>query len=83
MKILFFARMKQIAGRGEVDIDIPPDVKTISALVDLLKTHDEGLAHVFADMRIVRAAINRKHVQLDALIAGAEEIAFFPPVTGG
>jgi sulfur-carrier protein len=83
MKIMFFARMKQLAGRGEADVDIPADVKTISALIDFLKSGDEGLAQAFADMRIVRAAINRKHVQLDALIEGAEEIAFFPPVTGG
>ena len=83
MKILYFARMRQLAGRAEQDTDIPAGVKTVSALIDFLKASDEGLAAAFADMRIVRAAVNRKHVQLDALIEGAEEIAFFPPVTGG
>jgi molybdopterin synthase sulfur carrier subunit len=82
-KILYFARLRQIVGRGEDEIDIPPSVKTVSALIDFLKGRDEGAAHAFADLRIVRAAVDQSHVQLDAPIAGAREIAFFPPVTGG
>ena len=83
MKILFFARLRQAAGRSEMDADIPAHVKTVSALIDFLKAGDDGLAHAFADPRIIRAAVDRKHVALDASIEGAEEIAFFPPVTGG
>ncbi len=82
-KILYFARLKQIVGRGEEEVAIPANVKTVSALIDFLKDRDEGVAHAFADMRIVRAAIDQTHVQFDAPIAGAREIAFFPPVTGG
>jgi sulfur-carrier protein len=83
VKILFFARLRQIAGRGEEEIDVPASVGTVSELIDFLKARDEGLAHAFSDSRIVRAAIDRKHAPLDATIAGAAEVAFFPPVTGG
>lgn len=82
-KILYFARLRQIVGRAEEEVEIPPGVKTVSGLIEYLKGRDEGLAHAFADLRIVRAAVDQSHVQLDAPIAGAREIAFFPPVTGG
>ncbi len=82
-KVLYFARLRQIVGRAEEDISIPSDVTTVGELIDFLKDRDEGAAHAFADLRIVRAAVDQSHVQLDAPITGAREIAFFPPVTGG
>jgi len=82
-KILYFARMRQIIGKGEEDIVIPADVTTISRLIDFLKDRDDAYASAFADPRIVRAAIDQAHAPLDASIKGAREIAFFPPVTGG
>lgn len=82
-KILYFARMRQIIGKGEEDIAIPGEVKTVSMLIDFLKDRDESYAAAFADPRIIRAAINQAHAPLDTPIAGAREIAFFPPVTGG
>jgi sulfur-carrier protein len=83
VKILFFARLRQAAGRGEMEAQIPAHVKTVRALIDFLKDSDEALAHAFADPRIIRAAVDRRHVALDASIDGAGEVAFFPPVTGG
>lgn len=83
MKILYFARIRQIAGRGSEEIVVPETVKTVSELIDYLSGRDEGLAAAFAERRTVRAAIDQNHVALDAPIAGAREIAFFPPVTGG
>ena len=82
-KLLYFARMRQIIGKGEEDLAIPGDVKTVSMLIDFLKGRDEAYASAFADPRIIRAAIDQAHAPLDASIAGAREIAFFPPVTGG
>lgn len=82
-KILYFARMRQIIGKGEEEIAIPGDITTVSLLIDFLKKRDEAYAAAFADPRIIRAAINQAHAPLDASIAGAREIAFFPPVTGG
>ena len=83
MKILYFARLRQIIGRGQDEIEIPVEVKTVSALVDYLKSRDEGIAVAFADLRTLKVAINQSHASLDASLAGATEVAFFPPVTGG
>ncbi len=82
-KILYFARMRQIIGKGEEEIAIPGDVATVSMLIEFLKGRDDAYAAAFADPRIVRAAIDQSHAPLDAPIKGAREIAFFPPVTGG
>ena len=83
MKILYFARLRQIIGRGQDEVEIPTDVKTISALIDFLKSKDERVAEAFGDLRTLKVAINQKHTTLDAQLQGATEIAFFPPVTGG
>jgi molybdopterin synthase sulfur carrier subunit len=83
MKILYFARLRQIIGRGQDDIDVPADVKTVSALIDYLRARDEGIAAAFADLRTLKVAINQSHASLDHSLAGATEVAFFPPVTGG
>ncbi|MGE3876092.1 MAG: molybdopterin converting factor subunit 1 [Parvibaculaceae bacterium] len=82
-RLLYFARMRQIIGKSEEDIAIPADVTTVSGLIDFLKERDDAYASAFADPRIIRAAIDQAHAPLDASIAGAREIAFFPPVTGG
>lgn len=83
MKILYFARIRQIAGRGMEEVDVPPSVTTVRALIDFLAERDERLAAAFADRRTVKAAVNQAHVALDHPLDGATEIAFFPPVTGG
>lgn len=83
MKVLYFARLRQIIGRGQDDIMAPPEVSTVAALVDYLKAKDERIAEAFADLRTLKVAVNQKHVALDASLVGATEVAFFPPVTGG
>ena len=83
MKILYFARIRQLVGRGSDDIDIPDRVKTVRELMEFLSAGDPGVAAAFADSRTIKAAINQSHVPLEAPIAGATEVAFFPPVTGG
>lgn len=83
MKILYFARIRQLAGRGMEEVDVPVSVTTVRALIDFLAEKDERLAAAFADRRTVKAAVNQTHVALDASLEGAREVAFFPPVTGG
>ena len=83
MRVLYFARIRQIVGRGEDVIEVPPQVATVGDLIEFLKARDEGCAAAFADLRTVRAAINQTHVALDAALNEAREVAFFPPVTGG
>ena len=83
MKILYFAKLRQIIGRGQDDISVPPNVKTIRTLIEFLSARDLSVAEALADLRTLKVAINQKHSSLDASLDGAHEVAFFPPVTGG
>jgi len=83
MKVLYFARIRQIVGRSADDVAPPASVKTVSALIDYLSARDQGCAAAFADRRTLKAAVNKSHVPLDAPLEQADEVAFFPPVTGG
>lgn len=83
MRVLYFARLRQLAGRASEEVSLPVDVTTVAALIDYLSARDEAAAAAFADRRTLKVAINQKHAGLDASLAGATEVAFFPPVTGG
>ena len=83
MKILYFAKLRQVVGRGQDEVDVPAGVLTVRDLIDHLKSGDEGIAAAFADLRTLKVAVNQSHASLDASLAGVHEVAFFPPVTGG
>ena len=83
MKLLYFAWLRERIGKAEETLDPPPDVATVGQLVAWLSGRDETYAHAFTNPKVVRAAIDRAHVTPDTPIAGAREIAFFPPMTGG
>jgi len=83
MRLLYFAWVKEKAGIAAEEIAIPEDVATIAELIVWLKTRGPEFANAFAQSEVIRAAINQTHVRHNAKIAGAREIAFFPPVTGG
>jgi molybdopterin synthase sulfur carrier subunit len=83
VKIVYFAWVRERIGKAEETVDLPADVATIADLAGWLSSRGEEYAHAFTDPKVVRAAIDRRHVKADAPIAGAHEIAFFPPMTGG
>ena len=83
MKLVYFAWVRERVGKAEEELAPPPSVKTVAELVTWLKGHGEEYAHAFEHPKSVRAAIDKSHVKPDAAIAGAREIAFFPPMTGG
>jgi len=83
MKVLYFAKFRQLIGRSADDVAPPPEVKTVGDLLDYLIRTDNGCAAAFSDAKIIRAAVDQAHVKMDHSIAGAREVAFFPPVTGG
>lgn len=83
MKVLYFARLRQLAGKASEEVEVPATVKTIRELINFLSARDEQVAAALTDLRTLKVAINQKQAGLDAVIAGATEIAFFPPVTGG
>ena len=83
MKLLYFAWLKQKTGIGEEDITLPEDVATLGALVDWLKTRGPGYGEALADLSVVRFAVNQDFARLDHPLTDADEVALFPPVTGG
>jgi molybdopterin synthase sulfur carrier subunit len=83
MKLLYFAWVRERVGKPEEEIDPPAAVRTVGDLVNWLKQRGEEYAYAFENAQVIRAAIDRTHVKPDAQIAGAREIAFFPPMTGG
>jgi molybdopterin synthase sulfur carrier subunit len=83
MKLVYFAWVRERVGRTEEDVSLPDGVATIADLVRFLKSRGEEYEYAFENEGVVRAAIDHVHVKPDAPIAGAREIAFFPPMTGG
>lgn len=83
MKLVYFAWVRQKIGRGEETLDVPPDTKTVGELAAWLKAKGGGYAEAFADVKRLRAAVNQEHTTFEAAIAANDEVAFFPPVTGG
>lgn len=83
MKILYFAWVREKVGKSEEMVDVPADVTTVAELVAWLRRRGPEYEEAFARAGVVRAAVNQTHVQQSASLAGAREIAFFPPVTGG
>ena len=83
MKILYFAWLRERVGKPEEEIEAPVGVASVGELITWLAARGEEYAYAFENPRVVRAAIDRTHVKAEAPIAGAREIAFFPPMTGG
>ena len=81
--LVYFAWVRERVGQSRETAMLPPELETIADLVAWLKTRGEGYALAFENETIVRAAIDRVHVKPGASLAGAREIAFFPPMTGG
>lgn len=83
MNVLYFAWLRAKIGLGEEVLDIPAQVATTGQLVEWLKTRSAGHAEAFADLKVVRVAVNQDYVGWDHRVAAGDEVAFFPPVTGG
>jgi molybdopterin synthase sulfur carrier subunit len=83
VKLLYFAWVRERLGRGEEVVEPPAGVTTVADLMAWLAGRGEEYAFAFENPKVIRAAINRTHVKASAPIAGAKEVAFFPPMTGG
>jgi len=83
MRVLYFAWVREAVGIGQEDVTPPAEVATVAGLIDWLAGSSDGHARAFADRDRLRCAVDQAFVALDAPIAGAREIAIFPPVTGG
>jgi molybdopterin synthase sulfur carrier subunit len=83
LRILYFAWVRERIGKPEEEIDPPASVRTVAELVAWLSGRGEEYAYAFENAKVIRAAIDKTHVKPETQIAGAREIAFFPPMTGG
>ena len=83
MKALYFASVRERIGINEEDIAPPAHVATTADLMTWLAGRGENYAAAFANASTIRVALDRRHARLDAPLAAAREVAFFPPMTGG
>jgi len=83
MKLLYFAWVRTRVGLAEETVDLPPDVGDVAGLLDWLKTRSPGHAEALRNPALVRVAVNQEFAKPDHRIAAGDEIAIFPPVTGG
>ncbi len=83
IRILYFAWLRERTGRGEEEIALPEAVATVGALIDWLRALGPGYDRAFAQPRLVRCAVNQVFADAQTQVAAGDEVAFFPPVTGG
>ena len=83
MQVLYFGWVKSRIGIGKEELSPPPEVTNVASLIDWLKSRGDGYANAFEDSTALRVAVNQEIAPLDAAIADGDEIAVFPPMTGG
>ena len=83
MKLLYFAWLRTKIGTGREEVTPPAEVADVEGLIGWLKGRGTGYADAFEDLSLVRVAVNQEHVGLDHPVAAGDEIALFPPITGG
>ena len=83
MKLVYFASVRQALGKPEETLSVPGTVTTVRELAAFLAAQGPAYAAVFADTRSLRAAVNQVHARFAVPVSDTDEVAFFPPVTGG
>ncbi len=83
MKLLYFARVREIVGVAEETLSCPAQVRDVAALIGWLRARGPQYEAALCNPRFVRVAVNQTHVGLDHPVRDGDEIAIFPPVTGG
>ena len=83
IKILYFARLKESLGKASEEFELPYQNFTISSLMALLSSRGETWGREFGQGSTLRAAINYDVAREESILKDGDEVAFFPPVTGG
>jgi len=84
VKVLFFANLRERLGTGAEEVDLPDSASTVAGLRTHLMRRGGAWSDVLADMKVVRVAVNQDMAAAaNAPLNHGDEIAFFPPVTGG
>jgi molybdopterin converting factor subunit 1 len=83
LTILYFAWLRERVGASEEQVSLPAGVRTVGELIAWLAERSPGHASAFANRRTVRCAVNQEFADPDSRVGPGDEVAFFPPVTGG
>ena len=83
MRVRYFAWLKHRVGCAEEVVEPPPEVATLAALKLWLADRHPGFAEALATPGVVRSAVNKEYAPEDVSLRPGDEVAFFPPVTGG
>ncbi len=83
MKLLYFAWLRAKIGTSEEMVDLPAEVTTVGNLLEWLKRRGPRFADALSDASVVRVAVNQDYVPWDHPVRPGDEVALFPPVTGG
>lgn len=83
MQILYFAWVRETIGCAGEEVSLPADVTTVAQLLRWLTARGPRYAEALADVSRLRAAVDQVFVAMDAPLGDAQEVAIFPPVTGG
>jgi len=83
MQLLYFGWVRSKIGIGGEELDLPDGVTDVRGLILWLQKRGGGYAEALSDLTIVKVAVNQEIADLDAAIAGGDEVALFPPMTGG
>ena len=83
LTILYFAWLRERTGTSLETVTLPAGVRTVGALIAWLVERSPGHASAFANRRTVRCAVNQDFADPATSVGPGDEVAFFPPVTGG
>ena len=83
LKLVYFAWVRERTGTAGEEIELPAEVATVADLIAWQKARGGGFAEAFTDHATIRAAVNQEHADLQQPLKPGDEVAFFPPVTGG
>ncbi len=83
MKVLYFAWLRNHTGTGAEEVSPPEEIATVSGLLDWLAARSDGHGAALAERERIRVAVNQEFAGPDEPVRAGDEIAIFPPVTGG
>ncbi len=83
MRLLYFGWVRARIGVGSEDVELPAGVADVAALIDWLQGRGEGYAEALQDLSVVRVAVNQEIADFDSAVGTGDEVALFPPMTGG
>lgn len=83
LTVIYFAWLRDRTRSAQEEVSLPDGVETVGDLMDYLSAQDANLAAAFSNRTIVRCAVNQEFADATSRVQPGDEVAFFPPVTGG